>query len=153
MIFLIKIFILLFLFFLFLFFKVEFEVYPHLPSQSQLKLIEQPQGLPKQVVLIIVDSLRFDYSERFTTIKKFMDAYPNSTFLAKSKVGNPTMTTQRIESLMTGSEIFSSGNILKTFLASKVEVDNLISQLASHNKSSIIFGDNTWVKLFDFTNS
>lgn len=63
------------------------------------------------------------------------------------------MTTQRIESLMTGSEIFSSGNILKTFLASKVDADNLITQLNFDNKSSAIFGDNTWVKLFNFTTS
>lgn len=82
-----------------------------------------------------------------------MAKYPASTYLAKSKVGNPTMTTQRIESMMTGSEIFSSGNILKTFLASRVDYDNLVSQLNHNNKSAAIFGDNTWVKLFDFSHS
>ena len=80
-----------------------------------------------------------------------MEKYPRSTYIGKSTVGNPTMTTQRIESLMTGSEIFSSGNILKTFLASKVDADNLIDQLNQVNKSSAVLGDNTWVKLFGFT--
>lgn len=82
-----------------------------------------------------------------------MNRYPSSTYLAQSKVGNPTMTTQRIESMMTGSEIFSSGNILKTFLASRVDYDNIISQINNNNKSAAIFGDNTWVKLFDFGHS
>ena len=54
---------------------------------------------------------------------------------------------------MTGSEIFSSSNILKTFLASKTDLDNIIKQLTIHNKTSMVFGDDTWVKLFDFTNS
>ena len=84
-------------------------------------------------------------------MKEYRDKYPKSTYLGKSKVGNPTMTTQRIESLMTGSEIFSSGNILKTFLASKVEADNLIDQLNHANKTSAVLGDNTWVKLFEFS--
>lgn len=54
---------------------------------------------------------------------------------------------------MTGSEIFSSGNILKTFLASQVDADNIITQLNSHNKTSVILGDNTWVKLYQFNDS
>lgn len=103
--------------------------------------------------MIVIDALREDYKSRFHFIESFRDRYPESTYLAKSSVGNPTMTTQRIESMMTGSEIFSSGNILKTFLASKVETDNIIIQLNSNNKSASIFGDNTWTKLFDFTNS
>jgi predicted AlkP superfamily pyrophosphatase or phosphodiesterase len=96
MFYLIKIFFGLFLLFLYLFFKVEFEVHPHLPDQSVLTLIDHPKGVPSQVVLIIVDSLRFDYIPRFEFVKEYMEKYPNSTFLAKSTVGNPTMTTQRI---------------------------------------------------------
>lgn len=150
---LVKIFFLLFLFFLFLFFKVEFEVYPHLPDQATHPLLSDSSQLPKQVVLFIVDSLRADYVPRFDFVKEYSEKYPNSTFVAKSKVGNPTMTTQRIESMMTGSEIFSSGNILKTFLASRVDADNIITQLSRQNRTSAVLGDNTWVKLFDFTQS
>jgi hypothetical protein len=51
---------------------------------------------------------------------------------------------------MTGSEIFSSGNILKTFLASKVDGDNIVSQLRAKGRKSAILGDNTWVKLYNF---
>jgi len=53
--------------------------------------------------------------------------------------------------MMTGSEIFASGNILKTFLASKVDADNIISQLNAAKRKSAVLGDNTWVKLFDFS--
>ena len=63
----------------------------------------------------------------------------------------PTMTTQRIESLMTGSEIFSTANIIDSFFSSKVHVDNIVSQLTLHKKSSLAIGDDTWAKLFSFT--
>ena len=54
---------------------------------------------------------------------------------------------------MTGSEIFSIVNILRTFEAKKVETDNLIWQLTKNNKISSAFGDNTWTTLFDFSRS
>ena len=54
---------------------------------------------------------------------------------------------------MTGSEVFSSSNILSTFLAAQISIDNIITQLNASNKSSIVFGDDTWVKLFDFSDS
>lgn len=74
-------------------------------------------------------------------------------YLGTSLTGSPTMTTQRIETLMTGSDIFSSANIIKTFLSSKLGIDNIPSQLLSANKSSIVFGDDTWIKLFDFSSN
>lgn len=36
---------------------------------------------------------------------------------------------------------------------SKIQTDNLISQLTRANKTSVVYGDDTWVKLFDLTNS
>ncbi len=51
---------------------------------------------------------------------------------------------------MTGSEIFTSTNILDMFLSSQSKVDNLIDQLNRRNKSVKVFGDDTWKKLFKF---
>ena len=99
----VKLFFLLFVAALLLFFQVEFEVYPHLPGHATQRLLPSPPSRPGQVVLLIVDSLRFDYIPRFEFVKNFRDRFPGGTFLAKSRVGTPTMTTQRIESLMTGS--------------------------------------------------
>lgn len=74
MIFLRKVFFGLFIFFLYLFFKVEFAVNPHLPDYSHLKLVETvPESTtPKQVVLIIIDSLRNDYRGRMDFVKNYM---------------------------------------------------------------------------------
>ena len=63
------------------------------------------------------------------------------------------MTTQRLEALMTGSNVFSTANILDSFFSTSVGVDNLLSQLKSHNKSTAFVGDDTWGKLFPFTSS
>ena len=54
---------------------------------------------------------------------------------------------------MTGSEIFSSTNILNTFFASKTSTDNIIDQLNAQKKQSFILGDDTWIKLFSFSGS
>ena len=71
--------------------------------------------------------------------------------MERIQVGNPTMTDQRIEALMTGSELFSSANLVRTFMDSKVSTDNIISQLARHSKTSSGFGNLNWNKNFNFT--
>jgi len=109
--------------------------------------------LPKRILFVVIDALRYDYLKKMTFVEKSKEINGNKSFVLKCRVGNPTMTTQRIESLMTGSEFFSFKNILSTFLASKVNIDNIISQLNKKNKSAIIFGDDTWAKLFDFSAS
>ena len=98
-----KIFCIAFIPALIMFLKLEFKVNPHIGTKSQRHLLPSIEGRPSQVVLLIVDALRLDYVPRMEFIRSFKDQYPLSTFLARSVVGNPTMTTQRIESLMTGS--------------------------------------------------
>lgn len=61
------------------------------------------QYLPKRVVLLIIDALRYDYIQKLPFIQQTLTDNANKSFLTKLKVGNPTMTTQRIESMMTGS--------------------------------------------------
>lgn len=51
---------------------------------------------------------------------------------------------------MTGSEIFTSTNILDMFLSSKTKADNLIDQIYRKKKRVKVFGDDTWTKLFSF---
>ncbi len=52
---------------------------------------------------------------------------------------------------MTGSEVFSSASIIETFLSSKIALDNIITQISIKGERSIIFGDDTWIKLFNFS--
>ena len=52
---------------------------------------------------------------------------------------------------MTGSEIFSTANIIDSFFSSRVYIDNIVSQLNLHNKKSLAIGDDTWGKVFPFT--
>lgn len=35
------------------------------------------------------------------------------------------------------------------FLSNKLQTDNIIDQLTRHNKSVRVFGDDTWMKLFN----
>lgn len=138
---------------LFLFCVEEFSVHSFIARASTNRLIskEYRTGYPNKVILVIIDSLRYDYFTKIPFFEIINTRYPSKSFITKCKVGNPTMTTQRVESLMTGSEIFSSANIFKSFFASKLQTDNIINQLNSQNKTSIIFGDDTWAKLFEFT--
>lgn len=138
---------------LLLFYVSEFTIFSSIPGSSSLKLLSQRDGLPgpKKVILVIIDSLRYDYIERLPFISGALESKPSKTFLLKCKVGNPTMTTQRIESLMTGSEIFSSTTILKSFFASRTSTDNIVHQLNLQNRSSFVMGDDTWIKIFRFT--
>lgn len=143
----------LFFMFLFLFCVEEFSVHSFIARASTDRLISKKDmaGYPNKVILAIIDSLRYDYLTKIPFFEAINTRFPSKSFLIKCKVGNPTMTTQRVESLMTGSEIFSSANIFKSFFASKLQTDNIISQLNLQNKTSIIFGDDTWAKLFEFT--
>jgi predicted AlkP superfamily pyrophosphatase or phosphodiesterase len=145
----------LFFLLLLLFYISEFTIFSSIPGSSTLKLISQREvlGGPKKVILVVIDALRYDYIERLPFISAALDSKPAKTFLAKCKVGNPTMTTQRIESLMTGSEIFSSTTILKSFFASRTSTDSIIHQLNLQNRTSFVMGDDTWVKLFSFSGS
>ena len=34
-----------------------------------------------------------------------------------------------------------------------MDADNLVSQMRANNKTAVVLGDNTWVKLFDFDDS
>lgn len=63
------------------------------------------------------------------------------------------MTTPRIEAMMTGSDIFSVQSVVSNFFSQQVAIDNLISQLKGANKTTSVFGDDTWTSLFSFDNA
>lgn len=143
----------LFFLLLTLFYASEFTILSSRPGSSSLKLLSQRGAMagPSKVILVVIDSLRYDYIQRLPFLSGALESKPSKTFLVRCRVGNPTMTTQRIESLMTGSEIFSSTTILKSFFASRTATDSIIHQLNLLNRSSFVMGDDTWVKLFSFT--
>jgi len=61
------------------------------------------------------------------------------------------MTTQKLETLMTGSEVFSSTSVADAFFSTKVHVDNIISQLSLRKANTVSLGDETWGKLYDLS--
>jgi phosphatidylinositol glycan class O len=60
------------------------------------------------------------------------------------------MTTQKLETLMTGSEVFSSASIMDAFFSTAVRVDNIVGQVGRAGGRTAVLGDDTWGKLFGF---
>ena len=103
------------------------------------------------MLLIIIDAGKYSYASELPFIRENLEKDPQRNTLLKCEVGMPTMTTQRISSMMTGSEVFSTAtDMVDAFFSSRVRMDNILSQLRLHNKSTTIMGDGTWVNLFDF---
>jgi predicted AlkP superfamily pyrophosphatase or phosphodiesterase len=88
-----------------LFYVSEFTIHTSLPGSASKKLISNSEYLnvPKKVVLVIIDALRYDYINKFAFVSSTRASQPQHSFAVKCRVSLPTMTTQRVESLMTGS--------------------------------------------------
>ncbi|EOB11879.1 GPI ethanolamine phosphate transferase 3 [Nosema bombycis CQ1] len=110
----------------------------------------------KKLIYIVLDALRFDY----TILSKENNYYNNkmkyyyeilrkaNSFHSLSVCGIPTSTTCRITGLLTGSPSnFLEGT--KTFLNSKILIDNLIEQVFKRMPVSF-YGDGTWLSLFPY---
>jgi len=112
-----------------------------------------------KVVMVIVNSLRFDYllnvknidhdkSLNDNKLKKFNQAFhnhPDRFVVFRALADTPTMTTLRVPSLMTGN-IPKLGEIFNVFGASPAEEDSVLRQLYRQNKTTFFTGDNSLLK-------
>jgi predicted AlkP superfamily pyrophosphatase or phosphodiesterase len=76
----------------------EFTINSYIPVSSSKKLLANAEDVkfPKKVILVVIDSLRYDYIDKFPFVSATLSSEPEKSFILKCKVGNPTMTTQRI---------------------------------------------------------
>eukprot|EP00981_Chlorochromonas_danica_P009659 scaffold2798_cov160-Ochromonas_danica.AAC.28 len=113
----------------------------------------------KRVFIFLIDALRLDFvispehsesTSNFPFLTQLLNENRSQTFLYGFRADPPTVTAQRLKSLLTGS--------LPTFLdvgsnlnSAALHDDNLIHQLAEHlvdDEEIIVMGDDTWQKLF-----
>ncbi|KIY44328.1 alkaline phosphatase-like protein [Fistulina hepatica ATCC 64428] len=118
----------------------------------------------KRAVLIIIDSLRFDfvsphppdppspYHHAILTLPSELTAsQPDRSFLFNAYADPPTTTLQRIKGITTGSlpTFVDLGN---NFGASSIAEDSIINQLSLRGKKVCAFvafmGDDTWMSVF-----
>jgi len=107
-----------------------------------------------KVVMVFIDSFRFDYLLNFKNIDhdpalkhnkltRFNMAFhnhPDRFVVFRALADTPTMTTLRIPSLMTGN-IPKMGDILNAFGASPAEEDSIPRQLYRQNRTSYFTGN------------
>lgn len=55
---------------LFCFYQIEFSSFPHIQEMSKRKLLKDSKDLPKRVIFLVVDSLRYDYYKRLPVFEE-----------------------------------------------------------------------------------
>ena len=128
-------------------------------SQSNLLQPTSQQWFePKaRVIMLLVDSLRFDYlaqdsASKFkqNKFKKFSNLFktsPNETVLLRAKSEAPTLTIERLPCLLTGN-IPPKANIIQAFGALPISEDNILKQLSNAKKKIYFSGDPLWTQMF-----
>ncbi|KAI0263618.1 hypothetical protein BC834DRAFT_938601 [Gloeopeniophorella convolvens] len=114
----------------------------------------------KRAVLLIIDSLRFDflspnppephspYHHNVLTLPRELTAkYPRNSFLFNSYADPPTATLQRIKGLVTGS-LPTFVDIGHNFGGASIAEDSIVQQLQQANKTIAFMGDDTWLTVF-----
>ncbi|KAF9002881.1 hypothetical protein BDQ17DRAFT_1356258 [Cyathus striatus] len=122
-----------------------------------------PCSLPpthKRAVLLIIDSLRFDFvtphppqppspfhHSILTLPQRLTEKYPKKSFIFNAYADPPTATLQRIKALTTGSlpTFTDLGNNLGP---SSIDEDSIIKQLKISGKKVAFMGDDTWMAVF-----
>ncbi|KIL69581.1 hypothetical protein M378DRAFT_156795 [Amanita muscaria Koide BX008] len=114
----------------------------------------------KRAVLLIIDSLRFDFISPqpplpssphhhnvLTLPKELTEKYPTRSFIFNAYADPPTTTLQRIKGLTTGSlpTFIDMGN---NFGGSSIMEDSILNQLNLAGKISAFMGDDTWMSVF-----
>lgn len=112
-----------------------------------------------RVIFLLVDALRFDFTEydssiekplayqnRLPVMQKTLEQWPERTRLFRFMADPPTTTLQRIKALVTGSLptfIDASSN----FAAMELQEDNIIDQVSNGGGQVVLLGDDTWSRL------
>lgn len=74
--------------------------------------------LKYKVVFLVLDAFRLDYYHRFGLMSHYLKTHPNNSRLLQMSAESPTMTAERIQAMMTGTEL-SAPSFLSNFLSSK----------------------------------
>ncbi|XP_026320902.1 GPI ethanolamine phosphate transferase 3 isoform X2 [Hyposmocoma kahamanoa] len=112
-----------------------------------------------RVVFILVDALRYDFTEyddslvkplhyqnKLPVLRETLEKWPERTRLFRFMADPPTTTLQRVKALVTGSLptfIDASSN----FAAMELQEDNIIDQVAKGGGKAVLLGDDTWSRL------
>ncbi|XP_072942547.1 GPI ethanolamine phosphate transferase 2 isoform X1 [Epargyreus clarus] len=99
------------------------------------------------VVLMVIDGLRYDFVRE--------DLMPFTGEIVKNKTAciyvcvadPPTVTMPRIKAMMTGS-VSTFADVALNFGAPAVQGDSVLRVAANRGRKSIMYGDDTWLRLF-----
>lgn len=136
-------------------------------SSENLQDSKQSQWFASKgkVVMLLVDSLRFDYfvedetntnplfaANKFTKFNELRAKSPNNTLVIRAKSEAPTLTIERLPCLVTGN-IPPKANMLLAFGALPMSEDSILRQLIQSGRKIYFSGDPLWTEMFpnDFT--
>ncbi|KAI9209558.1 uncharacterized protein BJ171DRAFT_484388 [Polychytrium aggregatum] len=122
----------------------------------------------KRAVLVILDALRYDftvynesmaldesqnrgrvpfYRNKLPVLHRLLHSQPSNALLFRSKVDPPTTTLQRLKAITTGT-LPTFVDIGKNFGGSLVSEDNIMDQLKTLGRKSVVIGDDTWEGIY-----
>ncbi|CAH1253896.1 PIGO [Branchiostoma lanceolatum] len=116
----------------------------------------------KKAIILIVDALRYDFAtfnasltpedalpfqNKLPVLHELLTARPENSALFKFLADPPTTTMQRLKGLTTGS-LPTFIDVSSNFASSEVMEDNVIQQLAQHDRKVVFMGDDTWTGLY-----
>jgi ethanolaminephosphotransferase len=108
------------------------------------------EGLGKhRILLMIVDALRSDFvyqnNSGFPFVMKKISK--GEAFAYTTRAHAPTVTLPRLKAMITG-DIPGFLDIVANFNSKELQEDNIISRGQRVGKRMLMFGDETWLKLF-----
>lgn len=115
----------------------------------------------KQVVLIVIDALRYDfikphntpvesnYQNQMPFVRQLLASQPKQSVLLRLLADPPTTTLQRLKALTTGT-LPTFIDVSYNFIGYEIEEDNLLNQVrtGTHRRNVSLLGDDTWLALY-----
>jgi len=138
--------------------RATFEDYPLHPLHNDLNELKRTTFYNppvKKLVLVIVDAMRYDfisntnYLEKMPFAKTMLET--GKARLFKSIAKTPTVTMPRIKALTSGSITSFVDVLFNMEQSAEFKQDNFVYQLKSSEKSTVFYGDDTWLRLFPNT--
>jgi len=103
-----------------------------------------------RLVVMLVDALREDFvheREEMRYVRSLLRDHSDVTSSFVAIANTPTVTMPRIKALMTGG-VPKFIDLLNNINSKSLEEDNLISRLDTAGSRMVLYGDETWLKLF-----
>ncbi|XP_026763391.1 GPI ethanolamine phosphate transferase 2 isoform X2 [Galleria mellonella] len=99
------------------------------------------------VILMVIDGLRYDFATEEYMPYTGQLLKNKSACIYVSVAEPPTVTMPRIKAMMTGS-VSTFADVALNFGAPAVRGDSVLRVAASRGRRSIMYGDDTWLRLF-----